>query len=160
MGYHCGFWFWKEEKRHSQLTKTGRQCLYRHGAMAAFHIDGTSDMNKKWRHIELIPLSLQQGISLQDAEGVLVLVDCVGVGQGLIFTLCMWAGAWTLFILHHQICVTLCRYRDVQQVFCTQNTKFRVSLTLSAMGQLGKTVIVFINRILLRMALSYICTLP
>ena len=39
--------------------------------------------------------------------------------------------------------------------FLQTNTKFRVSLTLSVMGQLRRTLIVFINKILL----SYICTL-
>lgn len=74
--------FWGcEEKTTAVLTKAGRQCLYGHGAMAALHIDGTSDMNKEWRHVQLRPLSIQQGVCVQDAEGVLVLVDGVGVGQ-------------------------------------------------------------------------------
>lgn len=61
------------------LTEAGGQCLYGHGAMAAFHIDRTCDVNEQRRHVQLRPLRLQQGVSLQDAEGVLVLVDGVGV---------------------------------------------------------------------------------
>lgn len=83
------------------LTKTGRQCLYGHGTMAAFHIDRTRDMNKERWHVQLWPLRLQKGVSLQDAEGVLVLIDRVGIRQGLILTLCVKAGTWLLLIFHH-----------------------------------------------------------
>lgn len=64
-------------------------------------------MNKQWRHVQLCPLSIQQGVSFQDAEGVLVLVDSVGVRQRLILALCVGAGTSVLLILDHQVCVAL-----------------------------------------------------
>lgn len=92
---------WGKEAIMATLTKTGRQCLYGHGTMAAFHIDRTCDMNKERWHVQLWPLRLQKGVSLQDAEGVLVLIDRVGIRQGLILTLCVKAGTWLLLIFHH-----------------------------------------------------------
>ncbi len=102
------------------LTEAGGQCLYGHGAVAAFHVDRTSDMNKERRHVQLWPLPLQQRVSLQDAEGVLVLVDGVGVGQRLVFTLSVGAGTHMLLVLHHQVCVTLSHDAAAQHVLCTQ----------------------------------------
>lgn len=87
-------------------------------------------MNKQWRHVQLWLLGLKQGVSIQDAEGVLVLVDSVGVRQGLVFTLSVGAGAWMHLILHHQICVTLCHDAAARHIFYTGNNKLVVIISL------------------------------
>lgn len=105
-------------KQSAVLTQARGQRLHGHGAMAALHVDRAGDVNKQWWHVQLWGLVLQQGLSLQDAERVLVLVHSVGVRQGLVLTLSLGAAAWVLLILHHQIGVALRHYAGRRHIFC------------------------------------------
>lgn len=82
-------------------------------------------MNKERRQVQLWALSLQQRIPVQDAEGVLVLVDRVGVRHGAVFALSREAGPVAVFVLHHQVCIALGHDAAARQVLCAQNVNVR-----------------------------------
>lgn len=103
------------------LTEACWQGLYGNGAMAIFHIDWTGNVNKEWWHVQLWSLRFQEWLPLEDAEGVLVLVDCVGVREGLAFVFSMRAMPYILLILHNQICVTFHHDARAWQAFCMKN---------------------------------------
>lgn len=79
-------------------------------------------MNKERRQVQLRALSLQQGVAVQDAEGVLVLVDRVGVRHGALLPFSREAGPVAVFVLHHQVCVALGHDAAAGQVLCSQKT--------------------------------------
>lgn len=91
-----------------ELTKAGGQRLYGHGAVADLHVYWTRDVYKQRGHVQLRALVLQRRVSVQDAEGVLVLVDSVGVWQRLVVTLSRAGMVKMLLVLHRQVCVALC----------------------------------------------------
>lgn len=94
--------------------------------MAALHVKGTGDVNEEWRHVGLRAFTIQQGVAFQDAEGVLVLVDRVGVRRSGVLALGVGGGATgLLLVLHHQVCVALRHHTGSQRFLFfvgTQNT--------------------------------------
>lgn len=86
--------------------------------MAALHADGTGDVNKERWHVGLRAFAIQQGVAFQDAEGVLVLVDGVGVRGSGVLALSVGGGATgLLLVLHHQVCVALRHHAGAQHFF-------------------------------------------
>lgn len=82
-------------------------------------------MNKERRQVQLWALSLQQRIPVQDAEGVLVLVDRVGVRDGAFFALSGEAGPVAVLVLHHQVRIALSHDAAARQVLCAQKVNVR-----------------------------------
>lgn len=122
----------REENRFSQwqkaqqcvvcLTQAGWQRLRGHGAMTALHIDRAGEVHKQRRHLRLLTLHLQQRVSIQNTEGILILVDCVGVRWGHAFTSFLFSSLCfaisTFLILHLQIRVTFRHDTTAGHVLC------------------------------------------
>lgn len=104
------------------LTQAGWQRLRGHGAMAALHVDRAGEVHKQRRHLRLRTLHLQQRVSIQNTEGILILVDCVGVRWGHAFTSFLFSSLRfaipTFLILHLQIRVTFRHNTTAGHVLC------------------------------------------